>query len=106
MGDGGSDLPVMMHVNQHDGLTIALSEAKFISRVDKRTVLSANAVNCARPCAGKCHELEVCRNTALLYLLRAYVGRMGQDAHGHTHNSRLQSATSSSYLMTTPRHIS
>jgi hypothetical protein len=33
MGDGGSDLPVVMHVNQYDGLTIAEGEAKFISRV-------------------------------------------------------------------------
>ncbi len=40
MGDGSSDLPVMMHVNQHDGLTIAVSEAKFITRVARRTVLS------------------------------------------------------------------
>jgi len=30
MGDGSSDLPVMMHVNHYDGLTIAVSEAKFM----------------------------------------------------------------------------
>ena len=45
MGDGSSDLPVMMHVNHHDGLTIAVSEAKFITRVAKRTVLSDNAMS-------------------------------------------------------------
>jgi len=33
MGDGSSDLPVMIHVNQYDGLTIAVPEAKFITRV-------------------------------------------------------------------------
>jgi len=49
MGDGSSDLPVMMHVNQYDGLTIAVSEAKFISRVAKRTVLSASAVSVLVP---------------------------------------------------------
>jgi len=49
MGDGSSDLPVMMHVNQHDGLTIAVSEAKLISRVAKRTVLSANAMSVLVP---------------------------------------------------------
>ncbi len=49
MGDGSSDLPVMMHVNQHDGLTIAVSKAKFISRVAKRTVLSANAMSVLVP---------------------------------------------------------
>src|ERR1700716_2620588 len=37
MGDGSSDLPVMMHVNQSDGLTIAVSEAPFITRVARRT---------------------------------------------------------------------
>jgi phosphoserine phosphatase len=45
LGDGSSDLPVMMHVNQYDGLTIAVSEAKFISRVAKRTVISASAMS-------------------------------------------------------------
>jgi len=45
MGDGSSDLPVMMHINQYDGLTIAVSEAKFITRVARRTVLSDNAMS-------------------------------------------------------------
>jgi phosphoserine phosphatase len=49
MGDGSSDLPVMMHVNQHDGLTIAVSEAKFITRVANRTVLSDNAMSVLVP---------------------------------------------------------
>ncbi|MGC1617003.1 MAG: haloacid dehalogenase-like hydrolase [Candidatus Acidiferrum sp.] len=53
MGDGSSDLPVMMHVNQHDGLTIAVSEAKFISRVAKRTVLSDNAMSVLVPVVEK-----------------------------------------------------
>lgn len=49
MGDGSSDLPVMMHVNQYDGLTIAVSEAEFIARVAKRTVLSDNAMSVLVP---------------------------------------------------------
>jgi phosphoserine phosphatase len=49
MGDGSSDLPVMMHVNQHDGLTIAVSEAKFITKVANRTVLSDNAMSVLVP---------------------------------------------------------
>jgi len=49
LGDGSSDLPVMMHVNQHDGLTIAVSEAKFITRVARRTVLSDNAMSVLVP---------------------------------------------------------
>jgi len=49
MGDGSSDLPVMMHVNQHDGLTIAVSEAQFITRVARRTVLSDNTMSALVP---------------------------------------------------------
>src|ERR1700720_958906 len=49
MGDGSSDLPVMMHVNHYDGLTIAVSEAKFITRVAKRTVISDNAMSVLVP---------------------------------------------------------
>ncbi len=49
MGDGSSYIPVMMHVNQYDGLTIAVSEAKFITRVAKRTVLSDNAMSVLVP---------------------------------------------------------
>ncbi len=49
MGDGSSVLPVMMHVNQYDGLTIAVSEAKFITRVARRTVLSDNAMSVLVP---------------------------------------------------------
>jgi predicted HAD superfamily phosphohydrolase len=49
MGDGSSDIPVMMHVNQHDGLTIAVSEARFITRVAQRTVLSDNSMSVLIP---------------------------------------------------------
>ena len=49
MGDGSSDLPVMMHVNQYDGLTIAVSEAEFITRIARRTVLSDNAMSVLVP---------------------------------------------------------
>jgi phosphoserine phosphatase len=49
VGDGSSDLPVMMHVNQGDGLTIAVSENEYITRVAKRTVLSDNAMSVLVP---------------------------------------------------------
>src|ERR1700730_9797119 len=49
MGDGSSDLPVMMHVNQHDRLTIAVSGVKLITRVARRTVLSDNAMSVLVP---------------------------------------------------------
>jgi 2-hydroxy-3-keto-5-methylthiopentenyl-1-phosphate phosphatase len=43
-GDGGSDVHVMLHVNARDGFTIAVSEAKLVSQVASRTVLSRTAV--------------------------------------------------------------
>ena len=43
VGDGSSDVHVMLHVNNRDGLTIAVSENKHIARIARRTVLSDNA---------------------------------------------------------------
>jgi len=44
VGDGSSDVHVMLHVNSREGLTIAVSEAKLISQIAARTVLSTNAL--------------------------------------------------------------
>jgi len=44
VGDGSSDIHVMLHVNRHDGFTIAVSEAKHVAQIAKRTVLSDNAL--------------------------------------------------------------
>src|SRR5215468_8827500 len=49
MGDGSSDLPVMMHVNQYDGLTIAVSDGEYSTRIARRTVLSDNAMSALIP---------------------------------------------------------
>jgi phosphoserine phosphatase len=49
VGDGMSDLPVMMHVNQSDGLTIAVSENEYVTRVARRTVISDNAMSVLVP---------------------------------------------------------
>jgi len=48
-GDGSSDLHVMLHVNVRDGYTIAVSGAKHISQVAKRTVISTNALAVQAP---------------------------------------------------------
>ena len=44
VGDGSSDIHVMLHVNRHDGFTIAVSESKHVTQIAKRTVLSDNAL--------------------------------------------------------------
>jgi len=44
VGDGSSDIHVMLHVNRRDGFTIAVSESQRVSQIAKRTVLSDNAL--------------------------------------------------------------
>lgn len=49
VGDGSSDVHVMLHVNVRDGFTIAVSEAKHVSQVARRTVLSSSALSVLAP---------------------------------------------------------
>lgn len=49
VGDGQSDIPVMLHVNRGDGFTIAASEAREIAQIAKRTVISEDALSVLVP---------------------------------------------------------
>ena len=49
VGDGNSDIHVMLHVNRLDGLTIAVSENKYITQIARRTVLSDDAFSVTVP---------------------------------------------------------
>jgi HAD superfamily phosphoserine phosphatase-like hydrolase len=49
VGDGSSDVHVMLHVNRLDGLTIAVSENRFITQIARRTVLSDDALSVLVP---------------------------------------------------------
>jgi HAD superfamily phosphoserine phosphatase-like hydrolase len=49
IGDGSSDLHVMLHVNLRDGFTIAVSETKDVAQVAKRSVLGSNALSALVP---------------------------------------------------------
>jgi phosphoserine phosphatase len=49
VGDGGSDVHVMLHVNNHDGFTIAVSENQQLARIAKRIVVSDNAFSIMVP---------------------------------------------------------
>ncbi|HUI40969.1 MAG TPA: haloacid dehalogenase-like hydrolase [Terriglobia bacterium] len=49
VGDGISDIHVMLHVNRRDGFTLAVSESKRIAQVAKRTVLSDDALSVLIP---------------------------------------------------------
>jgi phosphoserine phosphatase len=49
VGDGSSDVHVMLHVNHGDGFTIAVSENRQLARIAKSTVLSDNAFSVLVP---------------------------------------------------------
>jgi len=49
IGDGRSDVHVMLHVNNRDGHTIAVSENRQLARIAKSTVLSENAFSVMVP---------------------------------------------------------
>ena len=49
VGDGSSDVHVMLHVNRLDGLTIAVSENKYITPIARRTILSDDATSVLIP---------------------------------------------------------
>jgi phosphoserine phosphatase len=49
VGDGTSDLHVMLQVNRGDGLTIAVSEARFIAQLARRTVVTDDALGVLVP---------------------------------------------------------
>jgi hypothetical protein len=49
VGDGGSDIHVMLHVNRREGFTIAVCENKHIAPIARRTVLSDDALSALVP---------------------------------------------------------
>ncbi|HYD51680.1 MAG TPA: HAD family hydrolase [Gemmatimonadaceae bacterium] len=60
VGDGTSDLHVMLHVNRIDGLTIAASESRSITQIARRTVISDDALSVLIPILE-----ELCGHTPL-----------------------------------------
>jgi len=49
VGDGSSDVHVMLHVNNRDGFTIAVSENRQLARIARSTVLSDSAFSIMVP---------------------------------------------------------
>jgi hypothetical protein len=49
VGDGSSDIHVMLHVNRRDGFTIAVSGNEHITPIARRTVLSDDALSVLVP---------------------------------------------------------
>ena len=49
VGDGSSDVHVMLHVNRREGYSIAVSEAPYIAQIARRTVISDDALSVLVP---------------------------------------------------------
>jgi 2-hydroxy-3-keto-5-methylthiopentenyl-1-phosphate phosphatase len=49
VGDGSSDVHVMLHVNRLEGLTIAVSENKYLTPIARRTVLGDDGLSVVVP---------------------------------------------------------
>jgi HAD superfamily phosphoserine phosphatase-like hydrolase len=49
VGDGSSDVHVMLHVNNRDGFTIAVSENQMLARIARSTVISDSAFSVLIP---------------------------------------------------------
>ena len=68
VGDGSSDVHVMLHVNNHDGFTIAVSENRQLARIARTTVLSDNAFSVMVPVL---HQILAWRTGAIRELLES-----------------------------------
>jgi phosphoserine phosphatase len=66
VGDGSSDVHVMLHVNNGDGFTIAVSENKQLARIAKATVLSDSAFSILVPVLNQVLSLRTPQIRALL----------------------------------------
>jgi len=66
VGDGSSDIHVMLHVNNGDGFTIAVSENRQLARIAQSTVLSDNASSVLVPVLDQVLGLRTAEIRALL----------------------------------------
>lgn len=66
VGDGSSDVHVMLHVNNADGFTIAVSENRHLARIARATVLSDNAFSILIPILHQVLEMRTPEIRALV----------------------------------------
>jgi phosphoserine phosphatase len=69
VGDGSSDVHVMLHVNHGDGFTIAVSENRQLARIARTTVLSENACSVLVPVL---HQVLGCRTSQIRSLFESH----------------------------------
>jgi HAD superfamily phosphoserine phosphatase-like hydrolase len=66
VGDGSSDVHVMLHVNNHDGFTIAVSDNRQLARIARSTVFSDNAFSVMVPVLDQVLDLRTSQIRELL----------------------------------------
>jgi phosphoserine phosphatase len=69
VGDGSSDVHVMLHVNRREGYSIAVSEAPHIAQIARRTVLSDDALSILVPLL---EDIAGWRRTAIRALFESH----------------------------------
>ncbi|MEI9971306.1 MAG: hypothetical protein WDO73_04210 [Ignavibacteriota bacterium] len=77
VGDGSSDVHVMLHVNRLGGLTIAVSENTYINQIAKRTVLSDDRLSVLVPVMESGHGMEFRSHSRILRAPWLRVARVG-----------------------------
>ncbi len=78
VGDGGSDIHVMLHVNRSDGLTVAVSEAKYVTRI---------ALCFGADSRGAC-RLGAAANSRSVRIARLRAAGVGESSDGLAHHPR------------------
>jgi len=82
VGDGSSDVHVMLHVNNHDGFTIAVSENKQLARIARSTVLSENAFSIMVPILDQLLHWRNGGHSGIVRVLRLDAERVGKGPDG------------------------
>ena len=83
-----SDLHVMLHVNHIGGLTIAVSENRYIREVARRSILSDDALSVLVPVLEDVLGWNSARIRSFFSNARLRAARVGEGAHRHHHPLR------------------
>ena len=81
VGDGSSDVHVMLHVNRLDGYTIAVSENPYIAPIARRTILSDDALSVLVPILEDIVGLDALGDPRALRAARPADPGVGQGPH-------------------------
>ena len=76
----------MLHVNRREGLTIAVSENKYITQIAKRTILSDDALSVLVPVLEDVCRLGIVKDPSPLRIARLRPPGMGKSPHRFADN--------------------